>query len=742
MKSFRNLSITKFQIFFTIAMVILLVVSLVLYTTGLKNYERESSKYEFSMENKYLVDNFTSTINNLVYTMLAYSTHSELLTSNNSTLEQHLHSLTSNFNMISSVYVVGVDGTIGNSVGGLNVLAAEVNPMIMGAYTEILTNFDKGLFRGKIVTISDSNLIPIGDHNALIIVQPIYEKNSCEWMYIHPEYRVPAKCVDADVLGFVVAVVPYATMQANLNITMASSGIDSNNLVISPVQGVGLQNISRDQNPFVKENSILVRNPFFTGKSEVYVTLSSNEYFVSQTKHKIKYMIIGFSILILSTLIVFAAGLFLTLKSFSAIRQMISRNQLDQTNYTFTPTFISEASAVDKLLYELWCSNKSQLKEINSQGSQLDEYRRKLEQRNNNLSSQLSGQIVQLNKTMSIKADMLASYRYVVELSEFMNSGTRNAAETGRELLRCLTGMRLVYRFGFKVSFGKDGRFFHKPENLNYDFKTEHIDYSKRFYSQKINDTAEFMVFPIKSMLGFHSWVYFELENGAELSVARTDGIALICKVLTDYIDNTSMRRNLEHLAVVDELTGLNNRNAYISDRSSYVTTYNPNTKLGVFLVDVNGLKQMNDTYGHKAGDWLLKECSIIFNTCIIGMDNVKIYRIGGDEFAISIIEPIKNQVENIRQHFISEMKVKRLFDEKEYFVSFSFGFSQGTINVSDDIVANADAELYRCKKDYYNGNRDRREDRRRRPIKVSNDDLVNLAEVNDENSDSRKIVG
>ena len=84
-------------------------------------------------------------------------------------------------------------------------------------------------------------------------------------------------------------------------------------------------------------------------------------------------------------------------------------------------------------------------------------------------------------------------------------------------------------------------------------------------------------------------------------------------------------------LALRDELTGLGNRRAFVAQAQTLLKDAPPG-KIGLVLVDVDGLKYVNDNCGHQAGDELLEQV-----TRHAEAKKLKLFRIGGDEFAVLI---------------------------------------------------------------------------------------------------------
>ncbi len=101
-------------------------------------------------------------------------------------------------------------------------------------------------------------------------------------------------------------------------------------------------------------------------------------------------------------------------------------------------------------------------------------------------------------------------------------------------------------------------------------------------------------------------------------------------------IDTTTETRirYLERLATEDDLTGLKNRR-YIWEFSRQIIEYakKENGRVTLLVFDVDDLKKYNDTYGHHAGDEILKQAAVLMRRSCRGHDVVG--RIGGDEFAV-----------------------------------------------------------------------------------------------------------
>jgi len=148
-------------------------------------------------------------------------------------------------------------------------------------------------------------------------------------------------------------------------------------------------------------------------------------------------------------------------------------------------------------------------------------------------------------------------------------------------------------------------------------------------------------------------------------------------------------------LAKKDALTGLLNRQAYYGE----VTDYSKDIT-AIISLDMNGLKQLNDTQGHAAGD----EALVVLSVCFVRACKIRqsVYRMGGDEFAIVCRKTTEEEVVKLIE------RINKYVDETDYSVSIGYSYHEpGTIK-TDDLLKASDESMYSNKADYYK-NKDRR---------------------------------
>ncbi len=160
----------------------------------------------------------------------------------------------------------------------------------------------------------------------------------------------------------------------------------------------------------------------------------------------------------------------------------------------------------------------------------------------------------------------------------------------------------------------------------------------------------------------------------------------------------------LHHLAYEDPLTGINNRRAFTKRANIMIQQAKREKKpVAVILCDLDFFKRVNDTYGHDAGDTVLRHFTKIMNVSMRPGDLTG--RLGGEEFAILIsgasLPAAKKMIERLRRKMEEtpcEYKKKKEVTIIRYTASFGIaGISGGRTSI-DDLLKTADANLYRAK--------------------------------------------
>jgi diguanylate cyclase (GGDEF)-like protein len=154
----------------------------------------------------------------------------------------------------------------------------------------------------------------------------------------------------------------------------------------------------------------------------------------------------------------------------------------------------------------------------------------------------------------------------------------------------------------------------------------------------------------------------------------------------------------VEHLASVDQLTGVANRRKVEGELFLRIEKGQP---FGVLYLDLNGFKQVNDTLGHTAGDDLLKQFAGELRAAFRATDLVG--RWGGDEFIVLIdgnVRDAKASTDRINKWVNGEYLLKAHGDPEKVTVSAAFGFASWKPGQTvTEVLQSADLAMYQDKR-------------------------------------------
>lgn len=162
-------------------------------------------------------------------------------------------------------------------------------------------------------------------------------------------------------------------------------------------------------------------------------------------------------------------------------------------------------------------------------------------------------------------------------------------------------------------------------------------------------------------------------------------------------IERRRSERHLAQLAQIDQLTGLANRYHFreFLDRSIALAE-RQQTNVALMLIDLNRFKAVNDTYGHAAGDVLLKEVAGRLRSCVRPCDLVA--RLGGDEFTIIMVDlDNTSTLQKTAERILSEVRKPVNIGSCDVDVGASIGIAHypNDADCADSIIVSADTAMY-----------------------------------------------
>jgi diguanylate cyclase (GGDEF)-like protein len=166
--------------------------------------------------------------------------------------------------------------------------------------------------------------------------------------------------------------------------------------------------------------------------------------------------------------------------------------------------------------------------------------------------------------------------------------------------------------------------------------------------------------------------------------------------------ENIQQSQKLEKLALIDELTQIFNRRAFFKIAKKILNRAKREQKpITLIMLDIDYFKQINDSYGHKTGDIVLKKFVEKIKQTI--RENDLFARIGGEEFVILLYDVSEKNLDTIVKKILNEirqMKIKLNKDTIQITVSLGiYTVKPDYDETIDQALINADKALYVAKK-------------------------------------------
>jgi diguanylate cyclase (GGDEF)-like protein len=170
-----------------------------------------------------------------------------------------------------------------------------------------------------------------------------------------------------------------------------------------------------------------------------------------------------------------------------------------------------------------------------------------------------------------------------------------------------------------------------------------------------------------------------------------------IVAIFDDVSDRKKMEAEILTLSITDPLTGLNNRRGFLSLAEQQLKLSERNRRhMLFFFADLDGLKWINDTLGHKEGDRALIEAATVFKETFRTSDIVA--RLGGDEFAALAIDTNVVHSEVFTSRLQQLIDTQNISKDRGYKLSISVGcacYNPEKPSTVDELMAQADKLMY-----------------------------------------------
>jgi two-component system cell cycle response regulator len=152
---------------------------------------------------------------------------------------------------------------------------------------------------------------------------------------------------------------------------------------------------------------------------------------------------------------------------------------------------------------------------------------------------------------------------------------------------------------------------------------------------------------------------------------------------------------------MVDELTGVYNRRGFMTIAYQQAKlAQRTQTQWMIVFADVDGLKKINDTYGHPEGDQALREIARLLTSTFRESDVIG--RIGGDEFAVLVLAASESVAKSFTRRLQTIVDTLNATPGRKYPLAISLGLAyfdpHNPLRV-DEVLAQADAAMYAQKR-------------------------------------------
>ncbi len=189
-------------------------------------------------------------------------------------------------------------------------------------------------------------------------------------------------------------------------------------------------------------------------------------------------------------------------------------------------------------------------------------------------------------------------------------------------------------------------------------------------------------------------------ESGAADFVPKPINLSVLRQRVKRLLAKQAADKHVQKLAYKDSLTGLPNRAAFVEQfQQELEHAKRHERRTAIFFIDLDRFKNINDSFGHEAGDVLLKALSGRLINCIRSSDMLA--RLGGDEFVVVLSDMNNEDTPNkVAKSMLEALNEPFNVAGQEVFASVSIGIAMYPDDglSKDSLLKNADTAMYRAK--------------------------------------------
>ena len=503
--------------------------------------------------------------------------------------------------LIESLYLISEDGFVVESYAG-NILALEESKLIKAKYdskSEIYSS-KSGTQRSAaspwVEYFENADLLEKeNEAHGIAFIVPVYSAIKLNSIEVH---------------GYLIAIVPIHRIMALAN--TVKTALERVNF--------SLQGKVIDGEP-IKDDRVVIKTSRIAFSSTQYKNILWLDLNVAQSKQAITASIhhvmspvltAGAVILLISILLaIVIAHLFA--QAFNQLNTLIHGFEVGKTIFS-RPFFILEFMDVNNLLCRLQKTINQQMSILEDKNSELlkvnglrEKYLAEVRELNSGLEQQVELRTRELEKTLNKVEQSHFVFEQLIQFRRLLESCSGNRAVAKlifSSLDTCLPDVSIALFLPEQLKHRRISSC-HNMEELDFNAINEQLCFSDKeelSYKRITVDGRLLDVTTFSVGAKQHGWLI--IKNYAEES-EKNSWLTLFIAEINSYLMMRSLNENLDMLASTDSLTGLKNRKAFdqlLADLETQSTS-----KVGLYVIDVNGLKEVNDKQGHEQGDALIK---------------------------------------------------------------------------------------------------------------------------------------
>ncbi len=218
----------------------------------------------------------------------------------------------------------------------------------------------------------------------------------------------------------------------------------------------------------------------------------------------------------------------------------------------------------------------------------------------------------------------------------------------------------------------------------------------------RVKSSAPFVPVVILSATDDETVALDALKSGAQDYVIKgqVDG-KFLSRILHYNLERSRLQIELQRLSLVDPLTGLYNRRGFLTLAGQHLKLASRSQRgFGIFSIDVDGLKKVNDRDGHAAGDRLLTATAAVLTASFRTSDILA--RMGGDEFVVMAMDLQNSQLPLLESRLTERLVRHNAALPPGDALSFSFGavyFDPAAPATLEALLEAADKAMYEKKR-------------------------------------------